>query len=133
ADGGYNYATTDLAAVRHRVGEGADRIVYVVDHGQSQHFQMVFAVARRAGWLPDDVVCEHVPFGLVLGEDGKRLRTRSGENVRLRALLDEAEEVLNAAGPAILAEVEAERVRRRPEGSSWWRRAFGRVRRRPRP
>jgi arginyl-tRNA synthetase len=92
ADGGYNYSTTDLAAIRHRVAEGVKRIVYVVDHGQSQHFAMVYAVAREAGWLPDDVVAVHVPFGLVLGEDGKRLRTRSGDSVPLKALLDEAEE-----------------------------------------
>ena len=100
ADGGYNYATTDLAAVRHRVGQGVDRIVYVVDHGQSQHFDMVFAVARKAGWLPEDVEAVHVPFGLVLGEDGKRLRTRSGDSVPLRSLLDEAEE----RGRALAAE-----------------------------
>ena len=92
ADGGYNYATTDLAAVRHRVEHGARRILYVVDHGQAQHFGMVFDVARRAGWLPEDVECRHVPFGLVLGEDGKRLRTRSGDALPLKALLDEAEE-----------------------------------------
>jgi arginyl-tRNA synthetase len=90
ADGGYNYATTDLAAVRHRVAAGAERIVYVIDGGQSQHMQMVQAVARAAGWLPPEVEMTHVAFGLVLGEDGKRLRTRSGENVRLQELLDEA-------------------------------------------
>jgi arginyl-tRNA synthetase len=89
--GGYGYATTDLAAVRHRVRElGARRVIYVVDAGQSQHFAMVFAVARAAGWVTDDVEVSHVPFGLVLGEDGKRLRTRSGDNVRLRELLQEA-------------------------------------------
>jgi arginyl-tRNA synthetase len=89
--GGYGYATTDLAAIRHRVKElGASRVLYVVDAGQSQHFAMVFAVARQAGWVPADVELTHVPFGLVLGEDGKRLRTRSGENVHLRALLQEA-------------------------------------------
>ncbi|HEV2815453.1 MAG TPA: arginine--tRNA ligase [Solirubrobacteraceae bacterium] len=92
ADGGYNYATTDLAAVRFRVEQGADRILYVIDHGQSQHMAMVFAVARKAGWLPDHVEAVHIPFGLVLGEDGKRLRTRSGESVPLKSLLDEAEE-----------------------------------------
>ena len=93
ADGGYNYATTDLAAVRYRVQElGANRILYVIDHGQSQHMAMVFAVARKAGWLPDDVIAVHIPFGLVLGEDGKRLRTRSGDSVALKSLLDEAEE-----------------------------------------
>jgi arginyl-tRNA synthetase len=89
--GGYGYATTDLAALRYRVQElGATRVLYVVDAGQSQHLAMVFAVARRAGWVPDGVEVTHVPFGLVLGEDGKRLRTRSGDNVRLRELLQEA-------------------------------------------
>jgi arginyl-tRNA synthetase len=92
ADGGYNYATTDLAAVRHRVAAGAERLLYVVDGGQGQHLQMVYAVARKAGWLPEGVEATHVGFGLVLGEDGKRLRTRSGENVRLQDLLDEAVE-----------------------------------------
>jgi arginyl-tRNA synthetase len=89
--GGYGYATTDLAAVRHRVVElGARRVVYVVDAGQSQHLQMVFAAARMAGWVPERVRVEHVAFGLVLGEDGKRLRTRSGDNVRLGELVAEA-------------------------------------------
>ena len=90
ADGGYNYATTDLAALRSRVEQGADRLLYVADAGQSQHFQMVFAVARMAGWLRDGVEASHVAFGLVLGEDGQRLRTRSGDNVHLAELLDEA-------------------------------------------
>ena len=90
ADGGYNYDTTDLAALRSRVEQGAGRVVYVVDAGQSQHFQMVFAVARMAGWLPDGVEATHLAFGLVLGEGGRRLRTRSGDSVRLVDLLDEA-------------------------------------------
>ncbi len=90
ADGGYNYDTTDLAALRSRVEQGAGRLVYVVDAGQSQHFQMVFAVARMAGWLPEGVEATHVAFGLVLGEGGRRLRTRSGDSVRLVDLLDEA-------------------------------------------
>ncbi len=90
ADGGYNYATTDLAALRGRVEEGADHLLYVADAGQSQHFQMVFAVARLAGWLPDRVQATHVAFGLVLGEDGQRLRTRTGDNVHLAELLHEA-------------------------------------------
>jgi len=93
ADGGYNYATSDLAALRRRVqGDGARVVLYVVDQSQSQHLEMVFAVARRAGWVPDGVAVRHVPFGLVLGEDGKRLRTRSGDNVRLLDLLEEAVE-----------------------------------------
>ena len=90
-DGGYNYATTDLAALRQRIQkEGAKRLVYVTDAGQANHFAGVFQVARRAGWIPDDVEIVHVPFGLVLGEDGKKFKTRSGDTVRLRDLLDEA-------------------------------------------
>ena len=91
SDGGYGYATTDLAAIRHRVSTlGADRIGYVVGSAQELHFQMVFTVAREAGWLPDQVRAEHVKIGSVLGEDGKILRTRSGSSLRLMALLEEA-------------------------------------------
>jgi arginyl-tRNA synthetase len=91
SNGGYNYATTDLAAIRYRVQQDqANRILYLTDMGQSNHFAQVFQVARRAKWLPDSVEVTHVPFGLVLGEDGKKLKTRSGETVRLRELLDEA-------------------------------------------
>jgi arginyl-tRNA synthetase len=91
SDGGYNYATTDLAALRYRLGrDQATRLVYVTDAGQANHFAQVFQVARRAGWIPDTVEVVHVPFGLVQGEDGKRLKTRSGETVRLRDLLDES-------------------------------------------
>jgi len=91
SDGGYNYATTDLAALRYRIQQdGANRIIYVTDAGQANHFAQVFQVAQRAGWLPDHVEIVHVPFGLVQGEDGKKLKTRSGETVRLRDLLDEA-------------------------------------------
>src|SRR5947207_4097209 len=87
ADGGYNYATTDLAAVRFRVRElKATRILYVIDLGQSQHMEMVFATARRAGWLTDEIEAVHVGFGLVLSEDGRRLRTREGESIPLRDL-----------------------------------------------
>ncbi|MEG3847701.1 arginine--tRNA ligase [Microcoleus sp. herbarium19] len=90
-DGGYNYATTDLAAVRYRIEkDGAKRIIYVTDSGQANHFAQVFAVARKAGWIPEDVEIVHVPFGLVLGEDGKKSKTRSGDTVRLQDLLDEA-------------------------------------------
>jgi arginyl-tRNA synthetase len=91
SDGGYNYDTTDLAAIRYRVQQDqAERILYLTDAGQANHFAQVFQVARRAGWLPDTVEVVHVPFGLVQGEDGKKLKTRSGETVRLRDLLDEA-------------------------------------------
>jgi arginyl-tRNA synthetase len=90
-DGGYNYATTDLAAVRYRIQkDNAKRLIYVTDSGQANHFAQVFAVAKKANWIPEDVEIVHVPFGLVLGEDGKRLKTRSGDTVRLQDLLDEA-------------------------------------------
>jgi arginyl-tRNA synthetase len=97
SDGGFNYATTDLAAIRYRFGaapegDGARRVIYVTDAGQASHFAGVFQVARRAGWLPQGARLEHVPFGLVQGEDGKKLKTRAGDTVRLRDLLDEAVE-----------------------------------------
>ncbi|WP_353672806.1 arginine--tRNA ligase [Synechocystis sp. LKSZ1] len=91
SDGGYNYATTDLAALKYRLEtDQAQRIIYVTDAGQANHFAQVFQVAQRAGILPDPSQVEHVPFGLVKGEDGKKLKTRSGETVRLKDLLDEA-------------------------------------------
>jgi arginyl-tRNA synthetase len=90
-DGGYGYATTDLAALRHRVLHlGATRLVYVVGSPQTQHLAMVFAVARLAGWVGPDVRLEHVAFGSVLGPDKKMFKTRAGETVRLSDLLDEA-------------------------------------------
>lgn len=91
SDGGYNYATTDLAALRYRIQEDqAKRIIYVTDEGQANHFSQFLQVAKKANWIPDDVQIVHVPFGLVLGEDGKKFKTRSGDTVRLRDLLDEA-------------------------------------------
>ncbi len=90
-DGAYNYATTDLAAVRYRIGtDKADRIIYITDAGQSDHFAQVFQVAKLANWIPESVEIIHVPFGLVLGEDGKKIKTRSGEAIKLKDLLDEA-------------------------------------------
>lgn len=98
-DGGYGYSTTDLAAIRHRVRDlHADRIIYVVGAEQSFHFDQVFAVAKKAGFLPPDVSAEHVRYGLVLGEGGKRLRTREGGTMKLVDLLDAAEE---KAAPAV--------------------------------
>lgn len=91
SDGGYNYATTDLAAVRYRIHQDqAERIIYVTDAGQANHFAQVWQVAQRAGWIPASVELVHVPFGVVQGEDGKKFKTRSGDTVRLRDLLDEA-------------------------------------------
>jgi arginyl-tRNA synthetase len=97
SDGGFNYATTDLAAIRYRFGDvpqgdGARRVIYVTDAGQANHFAGVFQVARRADWIPQGASVEHVPFGLVQGEDGKKLKTRAGDTPRLRDLLDEAVE-----------------------------------------
>jgi arginyl-tRNA synthetase len=93
SDGGYLYATTDLAALRDRIRTlHAGRLVYVTDARQRQHFQMVFAAARAAGWVPDGTRLDHVVFGSVLGEDGKPFKTRSGATVRLADLLTEAEE-----------------------------------------
>jgi arginyl-tRNA synthetase len=92
SDGGFGYAATDLAALRHRVRDlGASWLLYVVGSPQRIHFQMVYAVARAAGWLPDGVTAEHVGFGSILGPDGKAFKSRSGEPVRLAGLLDEAE------------------------------------------
>ncbi|WP_203738844.1 arginine--tRNA ligase [Actinoplanes cyaneus] len=100
ADGGYGYAATDLAAIRHRAGTlGGQRLLYVVGNPQQVHFAMVFAVARAAGWLPDGVSAEHIGFGSILGADGKMLKTRAGDTVKLAALLDEA--VLRASAPTI--------------------------------
>lgn len=93
SDGAFLYATTDLAAVRYRVSQlHADKIVYVTDARQKLHFEMLFAVARKAGWAGDNVELNHVMFGSVLGENGQPLKTRSGENVKLKELLDEAVE-----------------------------------------
>ena len=92
-DGGYNYATSDLACVIDRVERiGADAMLYVVGTPQSQHLEMVQAVARKAGWLPETVEMQHVAFGSVLGADRKMLKSRSGETVKLDALLAEAVE-----------------------------------------
>src|SRR5580692_3604948 len=103
SDGGYNYATTDLATIRYRVDKlNADRALYVVGTDQALHFKMVFAVARQAGWLPDRADFEHAQIGMVQGKDGRRLRTRAGDNVALSELL--AEGPLRAR--ALLDEVE---------------------------
>ncbi|MEO5975403.1 MAG: arginine--tRNA ligase, partial [Ilumatobacteraceae bacterium] len=97
-DGGYNYATSDLACVIDRVERlGATLLLYVVGAPQSQHLQMVEAVARRAGWLPDGTKLLHVAFGNVLGTDRKILKSRSGEVVKLDALLAEAIERATSA------------------------------------
>ena len=92
SDGGYNYETTDMAALRHRVDvEKADRIIYVTDAGQALHFEQVFQAARKAQYYdPARVQIEHVTFGVVLGADGKKFKTRSGATEKLIDLLFEA-------------------------------------------
>lgn len=91
SDGGFSYDATDLAALRYRVDrDGVDRIIYVTDSGQSLHFRLLFAAAKKVGYLPGHVRVDHVPFGLVLASDGKKFRTRSGDVVKLKTLLEEA-------------------------------------------
>eukprot|EP00871_Galdieria_phlegrea_P004294 jgi/Galph1/4866/GphlegSOOS_G3512.1 len=91
SDGGFNYATTDLAAIRYRVSEDkADRILYITDAGQALHFSQVFEVSRKIGYSKLETNLEHVPFGLVLSEGGKKFKTREGETVKLKDLLKEA-------------------------------------------
>jgi len=92
-DGGFGYAATDLAAIRYRHEVlGGTRLLYVIGAPQQQHLAMVFAVAKMAGWLTPPTRAEHVAFGSVLGEDRKKLASRSGESVKLIELLDEAVE-----------------------------------------
>ncbi|HKB31011.1 MAG TPA: arginine--tRNA ligase [Streptosporangiaceae bacterium] len=91
SDGGYGYGTTDVAAIRYRINNlGARRIIYVVGSEQALHLQMVFATARLAGWLTDGIVAEHAVIGLVTDAERKRLRTRTGEPVKLATLIGEA-------------------------------------------
>lgn len=109
SDGGYNYDTTDMAAMLHRIDdERADRIIVVTDAGQSLHFDLIRRTAEKAGYLdPKKVRFDHVPFGVVLGVDGKKFRTRSGEVERLIDLLTAAIE----QAKKILAEREHEMSR----------------------
>jgi len=92
SDGAYNYATTDMAALRHRVqDEEGNWLIYVIDSGQSLHLQMVFEAAQLAGYYdPNKVRIDHVAFGLVLDAEGKKFKTRSGETERLVDLLETA-------------------------------------------
>ncbi|MGV6476146.1 arginine--tRNA ligase [Azotobacter vinelandii] len=93
AGGGYLYATTDLASMRYRSQVlKADRVLYFVDQRQALHFQMTFAVARRAGFVRDDTALEHMGFGTMNGADGRPFKTRDGGTVKLIDLLDEAEQ-----------------------------------------
>eukprot|EP00927_Polykrikos_kofoidii_P025871 TRINITY_DN2317_c0_g1_i6.p1 TRINITY_DN2317_c0_g1~~TRINITY_DN2317_c0_g1_i6.p1 ORF type:complete len:586 (+),score=117.18 TRINITY_DN2317_c0_g1_i6:74-1831(+) len=92
SDGGYGYDSTDLACIYHRLFMmRADWIIYVTDLGQEQHFHMIFDAAEQAGWhRPPITRCDHMGFGVVQGDDGKKFKTRSGETVKLVDLLNEA-------------------------------------------
>ncbi|WOB44887.1 arginine--tRNA ligase [Thermoleptolyngbya oregonensis NK1-22] len=91
SDGGYNYAATDLAAIRYRVTEDrAQRVIYPVGAEQINHFAQIFQVGKRAGWITDETEFVHAALGNVLGEDGKKLKSRSGEAARLVDFLEEA-------------------------------------------
>lgn len=91
SDGGYLYATTDLAALQYRARTlAARRILYVVDARQSLHFQQVFAIARKADFVPATCSLEHIAYGTMMGEDGKPFKTRSGDTVKLKELLEES-------------------------------------------
>jgi arginyl-tRNA synthetase len=91
SDGGFGYAATDLAMIRHQARDlKADRVLYVVDARQALHFRMVIETALRAGWLSDGGSAVHVPFGTVLAADGRPFKTRAGDTILLRDLLDAA-------------------------------------------
>ena len=93
SDGGYLYHTTDLAALKHRTQElGADRVIYLTDSRQIHHFQLLFAVGRLVGYVPKEVSTEHLVFGSVLKKDGEPFRTRGGDIILLRELIDEGVE-----------------------------------------
>jgi arginyl-tRNA synthetase len=93
SDGGYLYHTTDLAAARYRINKlKANRIIYVTDARQKQHFKMLFAALHKIGWAHDNSVSlNHIPFGNILGDDKKPFKTRSGDTISLISLLNEAE------------------------------------------
>ena len=113
SDGGYNYSSTDMAAVRHRIDvEQADRIIILTDAGQALHFSMIFKAAEKAKYLTNakgnHVRLDHVPFGLVLGEDGKKIKTRAGDTEPLINLIytaiEEAEKVIKARDHGLSAD-----------------------------
>ncbi|RUO20970.1 arginine--tRNA ligase [Aliidiomarina iranensis] len=111
-DGGYLYATTDLAAVRYRVGTlQADRVIYVVDARQSLHFQQIFTLCKKAGYANNSTSLEHLGFGMVLGKDGRPYKSRDGGVTKLADLLDESErraaELIAAKGTDFNAEEQA--------------------------
>lgn len=115
SDGGFNYDTTDLAAARYRLQTlKADRVIYITDVGQYTHFAAIFDAAKLAGWA-GSARMDHMGFGIVLGEDGKRMKTRAGKSVKLMALLDEAKERAKTELKARLEAPEEEEGKRRTQ------------------
>ncbi len=111
-DGGYLYATTDLAALRFRAGElKADRILYFIDDRQSLHMKQVFITAKKAGFVAEQVSLEHHAFGKMLGEDGKPFKTRTGGTIKLAELLDESIERAAAVVKEKNADLAEEEIR----------------------
>ena len=107
--GGFLYATTDLSACRYRSGKlAADRIIIFTDARQALHFKQVEIVARKAGFLPEQVTYDHCPFGMMMGDDGKPFKTRTGGTIKLAELLDEAvvraSELIKEKNPDISSE-----------------------------
>jgi arginyl-tRNA synthetase len=97
SDGGFLYTTTDIACAKYRVEElHADRILYFIDSRQHDHLMQAWAIARKAGYVPENVSLEHESFGMMLGKDGRPFKTRSGGTVKLSELLDEAEKRVEA-------------------------------------
>ena len=91
SDGGYNYDTTDLAALKYRIHERqGKRLIYVTDLRQGPHFDMLFAVSRRAGWVPPGVRLDHIGYGMILGSDRKPFKTRDGGVVKLIDVINES-------------------------------------------
>jgi arginyl-tRNA synthetase len=94
SDGGYNYDSTDMACIYYRIHVlKCNRIIYITDAGQEQHFFMIFEAAKMMGWInkQNNIRVDHMGFGVVLDEEtGKKFKTREGEVVKLEDLLDEA-------------------------------------------
>ena len=112
SDGGYNYATTDMAALHYRIEKDhADRIIYVVDAGQRLHFEMLFKAAEKVGYVDSEKVeLNHVPFGVVLGPDGKKFKTRSGETEKLMDLITKAVDEARRISKERLSEASEEEI-----------------------
>lgn len=113
SDGGFLYATSDLAAVRYRSSVlNANRVLYVVDARQSLHFQQIFAISNKADFVSDNVSLEHIAYGTMMGKDGKPFKTRSGDTVKLQELLEEsirrASDIVNEKNPDLDAIERAE-------------------------